>query len=87
MLPYIKKISNSVGRNDNFLAKARKLPILQSSLDTFDIWQHYMRIFYVSPTFKFNNQMNHELVWSFDMQESNKGIENTYIVLPYIKNI
>ena len=41
VLSYIKKISNSVGRNDNFLAKARKLSILPTSLDVFDIRQHY----------------------------------------------
>ena len=34
----ISKISNVVGRNDNFLAKARKLSILPTSLDIFDIW-------------------------------------------------
>ena len=33
----------SVGRNDNFLAKARKL---STSLDIFDIRQHYVRILY-----------------------------------------
>ena len=46
VLPYIK-ISNWVGRNDNFLAKGRKLSILPTSLDIFDIWQHYVRIFYL----------------------------------------
>ena len=40
----ISKISNSVGRNDNFQAKARKLSILPTSLDVFDIRQHYIRI-------------------------------------------
>ena len=44
VLPYIK--NNSVGRNDNFLAKARKLSILQTSLDIFDIRQHDVRINY-----------------------------------------
>ena len=36
-------MSNSVGRNDNFLAKARKLSIRPTSLDIFDrpIRQHY----------------------------------------------
>ena len=43
----ISKISNSVGRNDNFLAKARKLSILPTSLDIFDIRQHFIRILYV----------------------------------------
>ena len=33
----ISKISNSVGRNDNFLAKAPKLSIVPISLDIFDI--------------------------------------------------
>ena len=32
-----QKISNSVGRNDNFLAKARKLLIVPTSLDILDI--------------------------------------------------
>ena len=40
----ISKISYQVGRNDNFLAKARKLSILPTSLDSFDIQQHYIRI-------------------------------------------
>ena len=44
----MSKISNSVGRNDNFLTKARKLSILQTSLDIFDIRQHYVRILYVA---------------------------------------
>ena len=39
---------NPVGRNDNFLAKARKLSFLQISLDIFDIRQHYIRILYSS---------------------------------------
>ena len=37
---------NSVGRNDNFLAKARKLSILPTLLDIFDIKQHYIRNLY-----------------------------------------
>ena len=41
-------MSNSVGRNDNFLVKARKLSILPTSLDIFDIPQHYIRILYVA---------------------------------------
>ena len=45
----MSKISNSVGRNDNFLAKARKLSILPTSLDIFDIQQHYVRVLYISP--------------------------------------
>ena len=43
-------MSNSVGSNDNFLAKARKLSILPTSLDIFDIRQHYMRILNISRT-------------------------------------
>ena len=43
----MSKISNSVGRNDNFRAKARKLSIVPTSLDIFDIPQHYIRIIYV----------------------------------------
>ena len=34
-------MSKSVERNDNFLAKARKLSILPTSLNIFDILQHY----------------------------------------------
>ena len=41
-------INFSVERNDNFLAKARKLSILSTSLDIFDIRQHYIRILYLS---------------------------------------
>ena len=40
-------MSNSVGRNDNFLAKPRKLSNLPTSLDVFDIRQHYIRILYI----------------------------------------
>ena len=40
----------SVGRNDNFLAKARKLSILPTSLDIFDIRHHYIRILYICHT-------------------------------------
>ena len=39
-------MSNSVGRNDNFLAKARKLSVLPTLLDSFDIRQNYVRILY-----------------------------------------
>ena len=41
------KMSNSVGRNDNFLTKARKLSILPTLLDIFDIRQHYVHILYL----------------------------------------
>ena len=44
----ISKISNSVERIDNFLAKARKLSILSTSLDIFDVRQHYIRILYIN---------------------------------------
>ena len=40
----ISKISNSFGRNDNFPSKVRKLSILLTSLDIFDILQHYLGI-------------------------------------------
>ena len=40
-------MSNSVAGNDNFLAKARKLSILPTSLGIFDIRQHYIRILYI----------------------------------------
>ena len=42
------KKSNSVGRNDNFLVKARKLSILPTSLDIFDKRQHYIYILYTA---------------------------------------
>ena len=48
----ISKISNSVERNDNFLAKARKWSILSTSLDIFDIQQHYIRILYISTPYR-----------------------------------
>ena len=33
------------GRNDNFRAKARKLSILSTELDIFDILRHYIYVF------------------------------------------
>ena len=49
MLPYIrKKKSKSIGRNDNFLVKARKLSILPTLLDIFDIRQHFVHILYMT---------------------------------------
>ena len=36
----ISKISNEVGRIDNFRALARKLSFLPNELNIFDIWQH-----------------------------------------------
>ena len=44
VLPHISKISNEVGRIDNFLA-LRKLSFLPTELDIFDIRQHYIRIY------------------------------------------
>ena len=44
---HISKISNSVGRNDNFRAKARKLSNLPTLLDIYDTRQHYIRILYL----------------------------------------
>ena len=41
-----QKYLNEIGRDDNFLAKTRKLSILPTSLDIFDIRQHYVRILY-----------------------------------------
>ena len=40
----ISKIPNSVGRNDNFLARVRKLSVLPTFIDNFDKRQHYVRI-------------------------------------------
>ena len=39
-----KKIFNEVGRIDNFRVLARKLSILSTELEIFDIQQHYVRI-------------------------------------------
>ena len=41
------KISNEVGRTDNFRALARKLSFLPTELDIFDIRQHYVRILFI----------------------------------------
>ena len=43
----ISEISNSVGRNYNFLAKVRKLSTLPTSLDILDIRQNFIRILYL----------------------------------------
>ena len=43
----MSKTSNSVGRNDNFLAMARKLSILPNSLGSFDIRQYHVGILYL----------------------------------------
>ena len=42
-------MSNELQRNDKFLAKARKLSILSTSLDIFDIRQPYIRILCLHP--------------------------------------
>ena len=42
-----KKISNEVGRIDNFRALARKLSFLPTEFDIFDIRQHYVRILFI----------------------------------------
>ena len=47
-------MSNSVGRNDNFLAKARKLSVLPTSLEFFDIRQHCVGLH--THAFKVNSQ-------------------------------
>ena len=44
---HISKISNEVGRIDNFRALARKLSFLPTELDIFDIWQQYARILFI----------------------------------------
>ena len=44
----------SVERNDICLAKARKLSILPTELDTFDIRQHSAHILYLYTNFKKN---------------------------------
>ena len=46
VLPYIK-MSNEVGRIDNFRALARKLSFLPTEKDIFDIRQHYVRILFI----------------------------------------
>ena len=47
---YEKYLTIKFGRNDNFLAKARKLSIVPTLLDIFDIQQHYIHILYTSVT-------------------------------------
>ena len=54
-------MSNSVGRNDNFLAKAQKLSILPTSSDVFDIRQHYIRILYLHHKQKRNKAITQSL--------------------------
>ena len=43
----MSKISNEVRRIDNFRALARKLSFLPTELDIFDIWQHYIYMYYI----------------------------------------
>ena len=43
----ISKISNQVGRIDNFQALAQKLSFLPTKLDIFDIQQHYVYIQFI----------------------------------------
>ena len=42
-----KQISNEVGIIDNFQTLARKLSFLPTSLDIFDIRQHYIRLLFI----------------------------------------
>ena len=46
VLLYFKQ--QSVGKKDNFLAKAQKLSILPTLLDIFDIRQHYVCVLYIN---------------------------------------
>ena len=78
------KISNWIGRIDNFLAKARKLSILPTELDISDIRQHYVCILLLE-------------IWKNILMMAicdcvvgpciswGQEIEKTYIVLPYTK--
>ena len=43
----MSKISNEIGRIDNFRSLARKLSFLPTELDIFDIRQHYVRILFM----------------------------------------
>ena len=60
----MSKISNEVGRIDNFRALARKLSFLPTELDVFDIWQHYIHILFIFQRLFFlsciSNSDNHE---------------------------
>ena len=58
-------MSNSVGRNDNFLTKARKLSILPTSLDISDIRQHFVRILYTVVIFLINGKCLNKFFVSF----------------------
>ena len=58
-------LSNSVGRNDNFLAKARKFSILPTSLDSFEIRQHFMRILYIYKAKQTLKKLNFEKYYEF----------------------
>ena len=43
----MSKVSNEVGRIDNFRVFARKLTFLPTKLDIFDIRKHYVRILFI----------------------------------------
>ena len=43
----MSKISNEIGKIDDFRGLARKLSFLPAELDIFDIRQHYVRILYI----------------------------------------
>ena len=55
------RIKNSFGRKDNFVAKARRLSFLPTSLDIFDI-QHHLRILYVYTCYGLESQLNRPLI-------------------------
>ena len=46
-LPRLENYQFSMGRNDNFLTKAKKLSVLPTELDIFDIQQQYIHILYI----------------------------------------
>ena len=68
----MSKISNEVGRIDNFRVLARKLSFLPTELDIFDIRQQYERIICLSTSdllsFIISNTDKHEFssIWSHD---------------------
>ena len=72
MLPYIKNISNEVGRIDNLRSLARKLSFLPTQLNIFDIRQHYIRILFIFQrlillSFIISNSDKHEFssIWKW----------------------
>ena len=73
-ITYTAKFIHSVGRNDNFLAKARKLSILPTSLDIFDIRQYYrpIRILYIhhqysKDCFNYSHYLQYTMIVSVDV--------------------